>query len=258
MSTATIPEEKRGQAGSPPPDLRIYSHSPILYWWPVWAVGLVMALWTYLDGSHMVLAPEGFAVVDGRLELPPGGEAVAVGVHVARSRIPGVVFVVTLLVEAVLSQAYLRGAWSLVIGVSVLAAAFLLGWLDLLQPLWRWMSLMSVYINLGGYLVLSTALFVVWALHVFILDRRLYLIVSMGQIRLRDELGDEEKVFDAGSVTFEKRPYDLFRWLVGIGAGDLVLRAGGPQGQHIELPNVVGVGACLHKVEQLLRMRDVV
>src|SRR5262249_45886248 len=40
-----------------PPDvadveLIVYSHSSLLYWWPVWAVGYLVALLTYLNGRQ--------------------------------------------------------------------------------------------------------------------------------------------------------------------------------------------------------------
>lgn len=258
MSTATAAAPPNKFSQPVPPELRIYSHSPILYWWPVWAIGFLMALWTYIDDHHMVLVPDGTVVEEGRLVLPGGADPVITDIHIARSRIPGVLFVLTLLAVAVLSQAYLRGPWSLFIGAMVLAAVFLVGWLNWWEPLWQWLNLLNVHINLGGYLVVSMALFIAWALNVFVLDRRTCLIVALGQVRFRDELGDEEKAYDSGTVAFEKRPYDWFRWLVGFGAGDLVVRTGGPQPQTVELPNVVGVGHWLDQIEERLRTRDVV
>src|ERR1051325_508474 len=32
-------------------ELRIYSHSNLLYWWPVWAVGYMMAFLSWFDGQ---------------------------------------------------------------------------------------------------------------------------------------------------------------------------------------------------------------
>jgi hypothetical protein len=49
----------------PPPgtedrqEIRIVSHSHLFYWWPVWAVGFLMALLTYLDGHRMAIVPPG-------------------------------------------------------------------------------------------------------------------------------------------------------------------------------------------------------
>ncbi len=31
-------------------EVKIYSHSTIFYWWPVWVVGFVMAAITYSEG----------------------------------------------------------------------------------------------------------------------------------------------------------------------------------------------------------------
>src|SRR6266508_764653 len=96
-----------------PPDLRIYAHTTLLYWWPVWALAFVMALWTYLDNYHLVLVPEGTAVDAGQATAPEGTEIYGPLVHVARSRVPGVVFVMTLLVIIIFSNVSLRGSWAL-------------------------------------------------------------------------------------------------------------------------------------------------
>src|SRR5690242_17842700 len=37
----------------------IVGHSPLFYWWPVWAVGLLMAILTYLGGDYMAVVPAG-------------------------------------------------------------------------------------------------------------------------------------------------------------------------------------------------------
>jgi hypothetical protein len=239
-------------------DLKVYSHSPLLYWWPVWAVGFLMALWTWLDNYHMVLVPENAVVEGNKLVVAEDESLQRPFVHMARSKVPGVVFVVTLLFVIICSHAWLRGPWALFIAACVAAAIFLASWLNWWDPLFQWFHLLRIHINLGGYLVISTVLFVVWALTLFVFDRRTYMIFSIGQVRIRDELGDQEKVFDTHSIAFEKRPYDWFRWLVGFGAGDMIMRVGAPQPQIIELPNVVGVGKRLHAMEERLRTRDVV
>ena len=55
-------------------DLVIYSHSPLFYWWPVWAVGFIMALLTLADGGRMAIVPDG-TKADRALHVeavPPG------------------------------------------------------------------------------------------------------------------------------------------------------------------------------------------
>jgi hypothetical protein len=112
--------------------------------------------------------------------------------------------------------------------------------------------------NLGAYLTVSLPLFLIWVLAVFVFDRRTYMVFSAGQIRIRDELGSGEKVFDAWNASFEKKQYDWFRRLVGWGAGDLVVRTGGASREVFELPNVSRVGKWLWQIEERLKTRDVV
>jgi hypothetical protein len=179
-------------------------------------------------------------------------------VHVALSPAPGAIFVTVLLAVVLFSNVSLRGIWALFAAVCLLAFALLLSWMQWWGDIFDWMLSLRVYMNLGTHLVIAVPIFVVWVLVVFVFERRTYLVFSLSQIRVRDELGGEERVFDAGAVTFEKRPADWFRWLVGYRAGDVVIRVGGPQPQTFELTNVVNVGARLEELERRIRTRDVV
>jgi hypothetical protein len=64
MATATAPlshaiaEKQR--------NIKIVSHSPLFYWWPVWAVGFLMAFLTYVDGRLMALVPAGTVAEQSR------------------------------------------------------------------------------------------------------------------------------------------------------------------------------------------------
>src|SRR3954464_11206862 len=112
MSVMTPVEEIHGRA-SQDGEVKIYSHSPILYWWPVWSVGLLMALWTSLENYQVVFVPENTVVEGGRVVAPAGRELEPPVVHVARSRWPGVLFALTLLLVIFVSTASLRGPWGL-------------------------------------------------------------------------------------------------------------------------------------------------
>jgi len=46
-------------AAAIPSEITVVSHSNLFYWWPVWAVGFVMALITYIDGNLLVVTPPG-------------------------------------------------------------------------------------------------------------------------------------------------------------------------------------------------------
>jgi len=255
--SVTVPEKVVSKGPAPMPDLRIYSHSSLFFWWPVWAMALIVALWTYVDNYYMVLVPENAAVGAGKVVAPEGKALATPLVHVARSKVPGVLFVLTLLAVILFTHTWVRGVWALFFAASLAALVLLISWGAWWDPLLSWFKQLRVYINLGGYLVIGVPLLLAWLLTFFVFDRRTYMVFSVGQIRLRDRLGEEERAYDTSGVAFEKRPYDWFRRVIGFGAGDMVLRIGGPHPQIVELPNVVRVGKRLHVMEDRLRTKEV-
>ena len=88
MSTAPTPVTAPAPAPHAPPErseLKVVSHSNLFYWWPVWAVGFLMALITWIDGDLMTTVPKGSKAVkevtydtdkahEG-IVLPPGKES---------------------------------------------------------------------------------------------------------------------------------------------------------------------------------------
>src|SRR5690348_16576303 len=48
------------------PRIKIVSHSDLFYWWPVWAVGFLMALLAYQGGHRMAIVPDGTVAEQGR------------------------------------------------------------------------------------------------------------------------------------------------------------------------------------------------
>jgi hypothetical protein len=238
--------------------ITIISHSTILYWWPVWAVCLVMAAWTYFDGYVVAFVPHDSAVEGNVLTAPPGTELSSPILRVARSRWPGLILLMALLLSVHLSCASLRGPWGL-FGLAIVAVLVLLfNWLHWWDPVLSWFGLLRIHLNMGAYLTLGLPLLVMWAFAFFAFDRRTYAIVTTGQVRVCDELGAAEKVHDVGTVSFEKEPYDWLRWFFGFCAGDVLVRVGGPQTTFYSLINVCCVGSSMKKIERRLRTRDVI
>src|SRR5262249_7412120 len=46
-----------GQAPPPVNTIRVVSHAPLFYWWPVWFVGFLLAGLTYADGGRLAVLP---------------------------------------------------------------------------------------------------------------------------------------------------------------------------------------------------------
>jgi hypothetical protein len=254
MASAPTPTVSKNVSSGAPHELRVYMHSWMLYWWPVWAVGYLMAAWTYIENQHMVLVPQGAEVVGNAVVAPEGAAPIETGIHVSPSRVPGLVFAITLLAVTAFGTGWLWGWRAFTFAAVLVAGLFLIGWLNVWDVLARWVTYLHVYISLGGYLVISSGLLVLWVVQVFVADRRTYVVFSLGQVRVHNEIGEEERAYDAGGVSFEKAPYDWFRWLVGFGAGDLRVKV---RGEVIQIPNVVHVGRRLDAIEVLLRIKDV-
>ena len=110
---------------------------------------------------------------------------------------------------------------------------------------------------MAGYLFIATAVFVLWALAMFIFDQRTYIIFTPGQIRVCEHIGDVDPELRHHGVTLEKQRDDLFRhYILGFGSGDLIVRLC-RTAQEIKMPNVLGIGWQLEAVQELLREKQV-
>jgi hypothetical protein len=274
MSTTTPTVQPSPIPPPTPPDqreIRVYSHSALFYWWPVWFVGFLMAGITYLDGYVMLLVPDKTRVEGRNVILPQGKEFPkdATGgaprdphIYMARSKNLGVLFAAVLLVIVVISNVPLHGLWSLLVllFIVLLVVIFALIKVDE-RSLWELildkLSYLDIHINLGGYLFISLVLFIIWVVTVMIFDHRKYVAVTPGQVRVCQAIGTGEEVYDTSGMTFAKRQDDLFRhWIVGLGSGDLIIHR--PNTKDIDMPNVLFIGSKIKEMERLIREKQVV
>lgn len=243
------------------PEIRIYSHSPIIYWWPVWLVGFLFALVTYIDDGRMAYVPSG-TVVQGNSLVAPDGAVELETPHdrMARSPYLGTWFLTIVLIVIVASNVPLRGLGEWVAVLTIALAISLIWTWGLWSRIADWVRIMHVHINLAGYVFVSTWMFAIWVVTVFVFDRRTYMIFSAGQVRVLNEIGEAEKVFDVTNMTFQVLPNAFIRHrLLGFwGAGDLVVRTGGPQPEVLDWPNVLFARSRLQQIQERLKSRDVV
>jgi hypothetical protein len=259
--------------------VKIISHSPIFYWWPVWVVGFLMAFLTYWGDHRMALVPTGTVAernrqVEGHegrrdvLVVPPHQQLPLDDVtdtlmqprlQMAVSNSPGVLFTLVLLLVIVITNVHMRGMWSLVVIITIIFLSILfaaLGWWD---PILRAFGVLDIHINSLGYLSISLLLLAIWLLTFLLYDRRFYIVFSPGQFRVHLAVGMGETAYETLGMVVEKRREDVFRhWLLGFGSGDITVRTGGATPQQFEMPNVLFVGRKIDLIQQLLREREVV
>jgi hypothetical protein len=263
-------------------ELRIYSHSTLFYWWPVWAASFIMGIVTLVDGGRVAVVPNGTRVAvaeDGtaQIEGEPGltalkGNRILVlpkerrssadvedpWIRMSRNKNPGVLFAVVLLLIIVISNVPLRGLWSLVLILFVFLISVIFALMDVWDRILMHIQHLQIYINAGGYFFIGGILFILWAFTVFVFDRRTYVAFTSGQVRVALTVQASDTVYSTEGMTFQKKQDDLFRhWIIGLGSGDLIIHRSNTN-QEIDMPNVLFVGSKIREIERLIKEKEVV
>jgi hypothetical protein len=282
MSTPTT-------SGSPAPaakrEIKLISHSMLFYWWPIWVLGYILAAITYFDNTRLAIVPDGSKLTllaelsdektivyrlavsrptksleQARLATENPSEDPPFKPRVSERAWMGPVFCVVLLLVILITNVPMRGLWSFLVLLTLALIALIItlipgGWDSVLSAVFH----LHIYINLAGYLFVATAVFLMWAVSVFIFDRRTYMIVTPGQIRVCEHIGASIRSFDTMGIAFEKQRDDLFRhWLLGFFSGDLIVRTAGAERETIRLPNVLWISWRLEEVQDMLREKATV
>lgn len=230
QTTAQSANEKRA------PQIRIYSHSTFLYWWPVWLTGYIMAIVTRIDGQQVLIGNS------------------MVWVH--RSKNLGVLFTLLFFLVILITNVTLRGLASVVAILAVAFGALLLAYFNWWEDVLAWMGMVSIYMNMGFYVFFSTLVLLVWAFAVFVYDRLGYWRVTPGQLTLDAVIGGAQKSYDTRGMVFEKFRQDLFRhWILGLGSGDIHISTTGARRETFSIPNVLFVDAKVRAIQKMIAMQ---
>lgn len=279
MSSENQPSALPLAGNEPALEVLLISHSPLFYWWPVWAVGFVMAALSYQLGTPVAFVPPGTVAVE-KQEVPgfsgprdilvvPEGESLPTihdsdelkqpKMRMVASNNLGIIWTVTLCLVIVFTHINLRGIYSFVTVVILGITTVLFAFAGLWDPIFRAVQVFDIHMTAFSYLSISLFLFTIWLITFLFFDRLTYMIFSRGQLRVRMAVGDGETVFDTRGLVVEKHRDDLFRhWLLGFGAGDLTVRTSGTNPRHFEMPNILFVGGKLTRIHTMLQEREVV
>jgi hypothetical protein len=261
-------------AGIPTPGvIRIYGHTPLFYWWPVWLCGFVLGVYTLYEGERVAIVPAEsryYSARDGepaRIVLPEGKEIEDQRVRetgelyekMASNKNLGIVFTVVLFLVILITNIPMRG---LVPFLVILAGLFIVVWFAYMgwwAIIFDWILRLNIHMNAGFYFFFSTALFLVWAVAFFVYDRLSFWEVKPGEITHRYVFGAGARTFQTEGMTFEKLRDDLFRhYILGFGTGDLVmqpLQLGNAKVQDLTIHNVLFVGSKLKAIQKLISIR---
>lgn len=257
-----------------PNSIRIVSHCTLFYWWPVWAVGFLMAAITFMTDQRAVLVdktahlyPDVTVTVDKDtlrdrtawvMEHPPK-KLHSEKIRISPSKNLGVVFSIILLLVIAITNIPLRGLWSVIVMVLIVALSIIFALLDWWEVILNWLFILDIRMNFEGYLLISSVLFLLWLVVFFFFDDQIYMVFTPGQLRVRQAIGDAETAYDTTGMTIQKQRSDLFRhWILGLGSGDLIVNTTGAQSHHFEMPNVLFLGSKVNQIEMMLSSKQVV
>src|SRR5262249_2539917 len=226
LTMATVPPPPPTKAAQR--ELVIIRHSPLFYWWPVWGVGFILALISYMSGQRLAIVPTHTQVhvpvkdkeivkVTITRPQPQGGEKIdtIVGqpillapddkhfhpagdfsnpqrepyLHISSSKNLGILFFTVILLVIVFTSIQLRGLWSVMIIIVIVALVIIFALMGVWDNILNALSFLDVRINQGGYLFFSTVLFILWLLIFLFFDQQIYIVFTPVQIRVRHEIG---------------------------------------------------------------------
>lgn len=214
-------------------EMRIYSHSSLYYWWPVWAVGFLFAIFTRFGGVQVQIG-------DAEVWMHP-------------SRNLGVFYAVTLFLVILITNVTVRGQASVIVILTILFLTVLFAYLGWWEIILRWLPSLALFANMGFYLFFSILMFGAWVIAVLFYDRLSYWSLRPGQLVQVHVIGGAEKSYDTRGMVFEKASSDLFRHMIlGLGSGDIQIITTGARREEITVPNVLFVNRRLAIMQRFI------
>lgn len=218
------------------PQLKIFTQTRIFYWWPVWALGFIMAFLSFLSGNK---------VDQGNFND---------FVHPSAS--PGVIFVIVLFMVIIFTNFSFRGAASFGVAAIAIIVSLSLALFDWWDNVFKSFSYLSIYMNMGFYLFFSTLLFLLWCYATFIHVRFHYYRIRPGQISELELIGEGETNYDSRGAVLEKYREDFFRhWILGFGSGDIKISTTGARSKEIRIKDVLMVDRKISKIRRLMSVQ---
>jgi hypothetical protein len=215
------------------PHVIVFGHSWLFYWWPVWVVGYLMALLTWLYPIQVH--------IDGNQVL-----------FTSRTSL-GVIYALVVLLTILITNTSMRGLMSLVVVLCVAFLALLFAYLHWWPHILSWFGQQTVYMDMGFYLFMSTGLLVLWLLVVGVFDHLSFWRIAAGQVTREYVLGAVESSYDTDNMVFTKQQADLFRnWILGFGSGDLQMQTMGGRGVVANVSNVLFINARMNQIQRMI------
>jgi hypothetical protein len=227
-------------------ELRVYQHSNLIYWWPVWLYGYFCAGYTYLDGV-------------GVKQLAATEEK-----EILFHKAPwlGVSFIALVLFVIIFTNVRARGVYSFVLLLVSAALVYGASRIPGIGVAMNWAALLRIHLNLGFYLAFSSALALVWLFVVVFIDHFTWWRFSPGQVIEEHRIGQATgHAYNTEGMVVRRLPDDLFRRrLLGLGftgrgrgTGDFIVKP--PNDESFEIINVWRANGKQRRMEDMIATR---
>lgn len=210
--------------------LKIFTHSPILYWWPIWVLGFVF----------------------GFVSMFVGGEGTE-----AAARVQGQTFVFVLVFVIFSTTVKLRGANSVILGLMLLIGGILLATANLSGPIAAFIGGLDIRMSPAFYWFVGGAVFVMWTVMIFGFDKVKFYEIAPGQVRERVFWGSGDRAESGANARCKYLKDDFLRHrILGlIVTGDIEITLG--DGEVWYLHNVLFAKEKARRINDLIVTRPV-
>ncbi len=220
----TIAAAQNSQSSS----LRVYTHSAILYWWPIWMLGIIFFLFS------AGLGDEG-----------------------AAARVQGLTFTFTLVFVIFSTTVRLRGANSVIFGLLLAIGGILMIMGNVFQPVADFLAQLDIRMSKSFYAFMGISVLLLWAIMIFGFDRVKFYEIAPGQVHQRVIWGTGDRAESGASVRCTYKKDDFLRHrMLGLGVtGDIEMTF--PNNEVWELHNVLFAKEKSKRINELIVMRPV-
>jgi len=211
-------------------ELKVFTHSPILYWWPIWALGLLFGIVSvFVTGE--------------------GTEAAA--------RVQGQTFVFVLVFVIFSTTVKLRGANSVILGLILAIGGILLATANLSGPIAAFIGGLDIRMSPAFYWFVGITVFIMWAVMIFGFDKVKFYEFAPGQVRERVFWGSGDRAESGANARcrYLKDDFLRHRMLGLVVTGDIEITLG--DGEVWYLHNVLFAKQKANRINDLIVTRPV-
>lgn len=213
-------------------ELKIYSHTPLMYWWPVAVSALGLGIWTAFFGVEASLGDRNATFLI--------------------ASVPGFVFTTLLTITVFVSTVRMRGIKSAALFITLIVMTVILSLLGWVDDIANAVPASATWISAGAYLWFGGVLSILWITQIAFFDKLSYYKITPGQITKVKVIGGAERTYDARGLAIDHAADDFLRHIIfGLGSGDITLRTAGADPQTMEIMNVFNVRGKIKRLQEL-------